>query len=79
MLIKNFAIEMSRSHPMGAVIGLHPGTVDTRLSKPFQKGLPSGQLTEADDAASSLLDICAKVGPKDTGLVFDWNGKVIPA
>lgn len=36
MLIRNYAIEMGRTHEQAAVVGLHPGTVDTRLSEPFQ-------------------------------------------
>ena len=36
MFIKTTAIEMARTHKHASVIGLHPGTVDTNLSKPFQ-------------------------------------------
>jgi NAD(P)-dependent dehydrogenase (short-subunit alcohol dehydrogenase family) len=47
MLLKNFAIEMARTHPKAVIAGLHPGTVDTELSRPFQSGLAEGQLTKA--------------------------------
>ncbi|MEM1050708.1 MAG: SDR family NAD(P)-dependent oxidoreductase [Pseudomonadota bacterium] len=77
MLLKNFAIELTRTHGQGVVLGLHPGTVDTDLSKPFQKGLPEGQLTQPDTAAENLISVLAQVGPEDSGRVFDFAGKAI--
>lgn len=78
MLLKNFALEMGRTHKEGIVVGLHPGTVDSALSEPFQKGLPDGQLTEPEDAAQNLLSVLAGLGPNDSGKVFDFAGKVVP-
>jgi len=79
MLIKNFALEMGRTHPAGVVVGLHPGTVDSALSEPFQSNLPDGQLTKPDDAADNLLGVLAGLGPEQSGQVFDFAGKVVPA
>ncbi|BDI61254.1 SDR family NAD(P)-dependent oxidoreductase [Qipengyuania nanhaisediminis] len=79
MLVRNFAIEMGRTHEHGVVVALHPGTVDSRLSKPFQKGLAEGQLTEPDDAAKRLVDVMASLAPGDSGKVFDYAGAEIPA
>lgn len=79
MLLKNFAIEMRRTHPDGVVAGLHPGTVDTRLSKPFQSNLPEGQLTEAQEAADMLLDVLGSLNSGDSGKVFDYAGAEVPA
>ncbi|HCH93311.1 MAG TPA: C-factor, partial [Erythrobacter sp.] len=42
MLLKNFAIELGRTHKQAIVAGLHPGTVDSALSEPFQANLPAG-------------------------------------
>jgi NAD(P)-dependent dehydrogenase (short-subunit alcohol dehydrogenase family) len=36
MIIKNAAIEVGRCNKRAIIIGLHPGTVDSDLSKPFQ-------------------------------------------
>ncbi|UAB77261.1 SDR family NAD(P)-dependent oxidoreductase [Erythrobacter sp. SCSIO 43205] len=77
MLLKNFAIEMGRTHEQGVVAGLHPGTVDTALSEPFQKGLPEGQLTDAMQAADNLIAVLASLTPEQSGQVFDFAGKVI--
>ena len=79
MLLKNFALEMGRSHGEGVVVGLHPGTVDTALSEPFQSGLPEGQLTEPDQAAANLLDVMAGVETEHSGKIFDFAGKEVPA
>ncbi|MBD2841674.1 SDR family NAD(P)-dependent oxidoreductase [Erythrobacter rubeus] len=79
MLLKNFAIELQRTHKHGVVAGLHPGTVDSALSAPFQSNLPEGQLTEPHEAAGNLIDVLATLGPEDSGKVFDFAGKTVPA
>jgi len=79
MLLKNFALEMARTHKDGVVVGLHPGTVDSELSKPFQKGFPGGQLTEPAQAAENLLSVLAGLGPEQSGRVFDFAGVEVPA
>ncbi|QDH34768.1 SDR family NAD(P)-dependent oxidoreductase [Porphyrobacter sp. YT40] len=79
MLLKNLAIEVSRTHSEGVVVGLHPGTVDSALSEPFQSGLPEGQLTAPQDAAANLLDVLARLTPAQSGRVFDFRGDEVPA
>jgi len=78
MLLRNFAIELARTHPLAVVAGLHPGTVDTALSAPFQRGLPEGQLTAPEAAAGHLLDVLDRLQPADSGGVFDWRGARVP-
>ena len=79
MLLKNFALEMRRTHAEGIVVGLHPGTVDSALSQPFQKGLPEGQLTQPMQAATNLLGVLDALSPKDSGKVYDFAGLQVPA
>jgi hypothetical protein len=79
MLLRNFALEMARTHPEGVVVGLHPGTVDSALSAPFQSGLPDGQLTRPADATENLLGVLAGLTPSQSGLVFDFKGEEVPA
>ena len=79
MLLKNFALEIGRTHKHGVVVGLHPGTVDSALSQPFQSNLPDGQLTEPEHAAINLLNVLAELEPEDSGRVFDFKGKEVPA
>lgn len=79
MLLRNFAIELARTHPRAVVAGLHPGTVDTALSQPFQANLPEGQLIAPRDAAQNLLAVIDRLTPDDSGKVFDWKGEEVPA
>ena len=79
MLIRNFAIECARTHPDLVIMGLHPGTVDTPLSEPFQSNLPEGQLQSPEEAAARLLAVMTNATPQDSGNILDWQGKTIPA
>ena len=79
MLLKNLAIELGRTHEQAVVVGLHPGTVNSALSKPFQSGLPDGQLTEPAEAAANLLTVLDGLAPKQSGKVLDLKGEEIPA
>jgi NAD(P)-dependent dehydrogenase (short-subunit alcohol dehydrogenase family) len=78
MLVRNFAIELARSHPQAIVVGLHPGTVDTGLSAPFQRGVEPGRLFSAETAATHLLDTLDGLTPQDSGGLFAWDGTPIP-
>lgn len=71
------AIELARRAKQLICVGLHPGTVDTGLSQPFQKRVPEGQLQSPDQAAGHLLGVIARLRPEDTGQLFDWAGQRI--
>ena len=77
MLMKNVAIEASRTAKRSIVVALHPGTVDTPLSKPFQGNVAPGKLFDPDRAALQLLDVIDGLKPVDTGKVFAWDGEEI--
>ena len=78
MAIKTISIEWKQKQPNCCVLLFHPGTTDTQLSKPFQKGLPEGQLHSAEFTAESLLALLAKIGPADTGRFVGFDGVDIP-
>lgn len=78
MLVKSVSIEMGRTHKTGIAVALHPGTVDTQLSKPFQANLPDGQLTDPKDAAANLLRVIEGLEAKDSGGFFDYAGDPVP-
>ncbi|MFN4101343.1 MAG: SDR family NAD(P)-dependent oxidoreductase, partial [Pararhodobacter sp.] len=79
MLVRNYAIEQRRRSPGAICVALHPGTVDTGLSKPFQSGVPDEKLFSPDQSAGYLLDVIDGLGAEDSGKCFDWAGKVVPA
>ena len=77
MLLKNFAIEQKRYNPQSIIIGLHPGTVDTKLSKPFQKR--NKTYFTPPYAASKLFHVIETKNPNDTGKIFAWdNTEIFP-
>jgi len=77
MIIKSLSIELARSRPEALCIGLHPGTVDTDLSKPFQKGVPPEKLFDPAFSAARLLDTIEGLSAADTGRCFAWDGSLI--
>jgi NAD(P)-dependent dehydrogenase (short-subunit alcohol dehydrogenase family) len=78
MLLRNLAVELGRSHPQAVVAGLHPGTVDTALSTPFQKGVAEGKLFTPTYSAERLLAVLEGLTPADSGGVFAWDGARVP-
>ena len=79
MVIKNASIEIRRKFLKGIVIGLHPGTVMSNLSKPFQSNVPEGKLFSSDYAATKLKKVLERLEPNDNGKCLDFNGdEIIP-
>ncbi|MEG3122623.1 SDR family NAD(P)-dependent oxidoreductase [Sphingomonas sp. GB1N7] len=79
MMIRTLAIEEKRRNDRSIVVGLHPGTVDTGLSKPFQGNVQPGRLFDTGRAAVQLLDVIDGLKVPDSGKIFAWDGAEIPA
>ena len=77
MIIKTTAIEMTRLNPNSVIVGLHPGTVDTRLSKPFQSNVPNAKLFTPDYSAMKMIEVISNLSATDSGYLFDYNGEKI--
>ena len=78
MILRNLAIETARRTPETLCVGLHPGTVDTGLSRPFQRGVAPDRLFTAADSASKLLAVLDSLDVSASGCVLDWDGKLVP-
>ncbi len=78
MIIRNLAIETARRTPETLCVGLHPGTVNTALSKPFQANVRQGGLFTADYAAACMLSVIDNLIPSDSGTVLAWDGTTVP-
>ncbi|MBP6380931.1 MAG: SDR family NAD(P)-dependent oxidoreductase, partial [Sphingorhabdus sp.] len=78
MTVRNFAFEMARTHPQAIIVALHPGTVDTALSQPFQRGVAPEKLFTADYAAERMLQVLGELTPEESGHLFAWDGARIP-
>jgi NAD(P)-dependent dehydrogenase (short-subunit alcohol dehydrogenase family) len=79
MIVANLAIELKRKRRPTLAVALHPGTVDTALSEPFQSGTKPGQVVPAETAAHHLLTVISRLSPDDSGGHFAWDGERIPA
>ena len=77
MIVRNFAIEQSRTNAEAFAVTLHPGTVDTALSQPFQRGVPDGKLFTSQFSAASMLTVLSGLQEGDSGKMFAWDGTEI--
>ncbi len=78
-ILRTAAIELRRHNRDSIVLGLHPGTVATDLSAPFQGNVPADKLFTPAFSAQRLLTVLAERKSTDSGKVFDWAGKEVPA
>ena len=77
-LFKSLSIEWARKYPKAIITLLHPGTVNTNLSKPFHKFVPKDKLFSPQKTSSYLIDILRHQKPIDSGKFIAWDGKEIP-
>ena len=78
MMMKTIAIETARTRPNAIVVTLHPGTVDTGMSKPFQGNVTPEKLFTPAFSAECLLRVINGLTPADSGGHFAWDGTRIP-
>jgi NAD(P)-dependent dehydrogenase (short-subunit alcohol dehydrogenase family) len=76
-LVRTLAIEQRRRNERSIVVALHPGTVDSALSRPFQANVPAGRLFDPGRAAVQILDVIEALRPADSGKLFAWDGTEI--
>lgn len=74
MIVKTLSIELARTHPEAICVSLHPGTVDSPLSGPFQKSISAERLFSPAVAAEALLKILDQLTPAQSGRCFAWDG-----
>ncbi|MFT7087432.1 MAG: NAD(P)-dependent dehydrogenase (short-subunit alcohol dehydrogenase family) [Rickettsiales bacterium] len=74
MVLKNASIEIARSNKNSVIIGLHPGTVDSNLSKPFQGAVKEEKLFTPEYSVRKLLEVIENSSPADSGNIIDFNG-----
>jgi len=77
MIIKNAAIETARRNKKAIIVGLHPGTVDSSLSKPFQRNVPDEKLFAPMRSAQDLLKVLDDLNPEQSGRCFAWDGQEV--
>jgi NAD(P)-dependent dehydrogenase (short-subunit alcohol dehydrogenase family) len=78
MLVKTLSFELRRTHPHAVCVALHPGTVDTAMSKPFQGNVAAEKLFTPGFAAERLVAVADSLTPDDSGGHFAWDGARLP-
>jgi NAD(P)-dependent dehydrogenase (short-subunit alcohol dehydrogenase family) len=78
MATRNLSIELRRRARGIICVALHPGTVDTALSEPFQSRVPSNKLFTPAQAAENLLAVVDSLDPDSNGKFYAWDGSEIP-
>lgn len=77
-LIRTSAIELGAKRKELVVLGLHPGTVRTRMSEPFLPGYKANVVFTPTFAADALLNVIATTTPAQSGKVLAWDGEIVP-
>ena len=78
MLLKTLALEWKVSHRNTTVVALHPGTVSSRLSKPFLTARYKKRVLTPPECAEALLGVISQLHPDNSGKFYDWQGQLIP-
>lgn len=74
-IVRTASIELQRTRPAAFCVAIHPGTVDSRLSKPFTKsGL---EVQTPDTAAQRLIKVLDMLAAGSTGGFIDQHGRNI--
>ena len=78
MALKCLSIEWARTMKNLRVVALHPGTTDSRLSKPFQSSVPEGKLFSTKKTAGLLIAQLDQLHEQPSGQFIAYDGEVIP-
>lgn len=77
MVLKSAAIEYARGLPQVKLVAFHPGTTDTGLSKPFQRGVAPGKLFTPAFVAGKLAALLDQLTPDAQLSYLAWDGSSI--
>ena len=71
MMIKNLSIELRRKYKNIIVCGMHPGTVDSKLSKPYS-GFVKHEIFTPAKSAAMLKNVIDELNLKHSGKIYDY-------
>ena len=74
-MIKTASIELKMKNRNAICVAIHPGTVTSKLSKPFQKD--NLKIQSNEESAKNIAEVIGGLKMSDSGLFFDWNGSII--
>ena len=74
-MIKTASIELKMKNKNAICVSIHPGTVTSKLSKPFQKD--NLKIQSNEESAKNIVQVMTNLKINDSGLFFDWSGDII--
>lgn len=74
-ILHTAAIEVARKRPEAIVVALHPGTVQSDLTRKYLGRHPA--VTPAE-AAENLTRVMGQLTPHQSGGFYDWRGDEVP-
>ena len=78
MATKNLSVELGRGSKKVTCLAVHPGTVDTDLSRPYHRNVAEGKLFSVQYSVDCMMNIVENVSISDSGKYLGWDGKEIP-
>lgn len=79
MFIKTASIELKRLNKNLVIAAIHPGTTDSKLSKPFQKHVPTEKLFSPDKSVGLMIENqLSKLTEEKSGTLLNWDGSILP-
>ena len=76
MATKNVSIELGRGRKRVLCVALHPGTVDTALSRPYHKNVKN--LFSTEQSVEKLLNVIDRLTVEDSGKFFTYDKELLP-
>ncbi len=74
-IVRCAGVELSRTRPDAIALALHPGTIDTALTRKFA----GGRFTATpEECAENLLRRCVHATPEMSGRFFAYDGAAVP-
>ena len=73
-IVRCAAVELKRARPQAIALALHPGTIDTALTKKYAGGRFTATPAEC---AENLIRVCAVATPEMSGRFFAYDGAEI--
>jgi len=77
MVLKSAAVEYRRRLPRVKLLAFHPGTTDTALSRPFQRGVAPEKLFSPEFVARRLAQLLDQLQPDGELSYLAWDGSSI--
>jgi len=73
MIIKNISIEVKRKSNNIIVIGLHPGTIDSKLSEPFQSNIENNKIFSPQYSVQKMLEVIENADESYSEKCCSWD------